>query len=68
MAYGFDSQVFLDGGPEIRAARARYARSTRSARAWRSLSEQSRLELIEQALDTPANDDWPDVSRTGGQA
>jgi len=60
MAYGFESRLFLENGPAIHAARARYARSTRTARAWREMSEAGRLELIEQALDKPANDDMPD--------
>jgi hypothetical protein len=60
MAYGFESQLFLENGPAIHAERARYARSTQTARVWRSLNEASRLELIERALDKPANDDMPD--------
>ncbi len=60
MAYDFESRLFLENGPAIHAARAGYARSSRTARAWRELSESSRLELIEQALDKPANDDLPD--------
>jgi hypothetical protein len=67
MAYGFESRLFLDDGPEVRAGRARHARS---ASAWRDLSEQSRLDLVEQALGKPANDDWPEqpVPRSGEQA
>ena len=60
MAYDFESRLFLENGPAIHAARARYARSSRTTRAWRELSEASRLEMIEQALDKPANDDMPD--------
>jgi hypothetical protein len=60
MAYGFESRLFLENGPAIHAARARYARSSRTARAWREMNETSRLEMIEQALDKPANDDMPD--------
>jgi len=60
MAYGFESRLFLENGPAIHAARARYARLSRTARAWREMSETSRLEMIEQALDKPANDDMPD--------
>ena len=59
MAYGFESRLFLENGPAIHAARARYARSSRTARAWREMNETSRLEMIEQALDKPANDDMP---------
>ena len=60
MAYGFESRLFLENGPAIHAARARLARSSHSARAWRELTEKSRLELVEKALDKPANDDLPD--------
>jgi hypothetical protein len=60
MAYGFEGRLFLENGPAIHAARARYARSSSTARAWRSMSETNRLELIEKALDKPANDDLPD--------
>ena len=60
MAYGFESRLFLENGPAIHAERARYARSSRTARAWRDLNQQSRLELIEDALNKPANDDRPD--------
>ncbi len=60
MAYGFESPLFLEDGPAVRAERARYARSSRTARGWRSLNPQSRLELIEDALRKPANDDMPD--------
>ena len=60
MAYGFESRLFLENGPAIHAERARYARSSRTARAWRDLNQQSRLELIEDALNKPANDDMPD--------
>ena len=60
MAYDLQSRLFLENGPAIHAARARFARSSRTARAWRQLSETSRLELIEQALHKPVNDDMPD--------
>ena len=60
MAYDLESRLFLEDGPAIHAARARFARSSRTARAWRKLSETGRLELIEQALHKPANDDMPD--------
>ncbi|HET7709150.1 MAG TPA: hypothetical protein VFK50_06400 [Sphingomicrobium sp.] len=66
MAYGVESLLFLDG----REARTGRARHSRSARAWRGLSEQSRLELVEKALGKPANDDWPEqtVPRPGERA
>ncbi|HEX6218779.1 MAG TPA: hypothetical protein VFZ35_05855 [Sphingomicrobium sp.] len=59
MAYGIGGPLFLGSSPAIHAERAQFARSSRSARAWRALSEQSRLELIEKALENAANDDEP---------
>ena len=60
MAYGFESRLFLENGPAIDAARARFARSTQTARVWRTLNESSRLELVETTLRKAANDDMPD--------
>ena len=60
MAYGLESRMFLGNDPAISAGRARYARSSGSARAWRILNEANRLELVEKALERPANDDMPD--------
>ena len=56
MAYGFEARLFLENGPAIHAERARWARSTR---AWRTLDDQHRLDLVEQSLK-PANDPLPD--------
>ena len=60
MAYGFESRLFLGNGPAIHAERARFARSTQTARMWRGLNHASRLELVEKTLAKPANDDMPD--------
>lgn len=60
MAYAFEAGLFLENGPAIHAERARKSRSTRLARAWKSLSNESRLEIVEKALRAPANDDLPD--------
>ena len=60
MAYGLESPLLLAESPAIHADRARFARSASTARAWRALNPQSRLELIEKALEKPANDDMPD--------
>jgi hypothetical protein len=60
MAYGFEGRLFLEDGPAIQAERARHARSTQTARVWRSLNEASRLELVEKTLKRAANDDMPD--------
>ena len=56
MAYGFEARLFLENGPAIHAERARWARSTR---VWRSLDEERRIGLVEEALK-PANDRLPD--------
>lgn len=60
MAYGLEGRLLLEDGPAIHAGRADFARSARAARAWRDLSAQTRLELVERALEKPANDDMPD--------
>jgi len=60
MAYGFEGRLFLEDGPAVHAERARYPRSTQTARVWRSLNEASRLELVEKTLKRAANDDMPD--------
>jgi hypothetical protein len=55
MAYGIESRLFLGNDAE----RASLARSASTARTWRALNAASRLELIERALERPANDDMP---------
>ena len=60
MAYDFEARLFLENGPAIHAERARQARSTRVAKAWRQLTEDSRLAMVDQALRAPANDVMPD--------
>ena len=60
MAYGLEGRLFLADDPAIHARRARHARSSSTARAWRILNEANRLELVEKALERPANDDMPD--------
>jgi hypothetical protein len=53
MAYGLSPRVFIEDGPELQVAALKARHST--ARAWRTLDEAHRLELIERAL-APAND------------
>lgn len=56
MAYGIDPLLFVEDGPAIQAAKAAAAhRSARFGR-WRVLDSDHRLEAVEQALKTPAND------------
>lgn len=57
MAYGFNPRLFLENGPVIRAAEARARSSSAPFHAWRSFDRERRLQLIEQALRVPANDD-----------
>ncbi len=60
MAYDFQARLFLENGPAIHAERARWARSTRAHQAWRDLNEERRLEAIDKALKSAANDQLPD--------
>jgi hypothetical protein len=53
MTYGLSTRAFIEDGPTEQVAQADALRST--ARAWRTLDEAHRLELIEKALK-PAND------------
>ena len=60
MAYGLNPQMFVENGPTIQAAGALARSSTMAFRAWRGLSEDGRLELVDKALSKPANDDLVD--------
>jgi hypothetical protein len=53
MAYGLRTRAPVEGGPVEEVAEAKSSRP--AARSWQTLSEASRLELIEQALKA-AND------------
>jgi hypothetical protein len=53
MTYGHSTRAFIEDGPAAQAIQAQASRST--ARFWRALDADRRLELIEQALK-PAND------------
>jgi len=53
MAYGLDTDAFIENGPAVQAIRAQSVNST--ARSWRALNPERRLALIEKALN-PAND------------
>ena len=59
MAYGLDHRLFVENGPAVTAAEAHGARSSAIYRAWRELSPQRRLDIVERALK-PANDDTVD--------
>jgi len=53
MTYGHSTRAFIEQGPVEQVAKADALRST--ARAWRTLNEAHRLQLVERAL-CPAND------------
>jgi hypothetical protein len=53
MAYGLDTDAFIENGPAVQAIRAQSINST--ARTWRALNPERRLALVEKALN-PAND------------
>ena len=53
MTYGLNSAAFVENGPAEAALDMQATRST--ARAWRALDRERRLNLIERALK-PAND------------
>lgn len=57
MAYGFNPRLFLENGPAIRANQALARSSSIPFQAWKSFDRERRLQLIEQALRVPANDD-----------
>ena len=60
MTYGHSPRAFIEDGPEAQALQVRASHST--ARSWFALEPDLRLELVEQALRSPANDmidDYP---------
>ena len=56
MTYGHSIRAFIEDGPVEQVAKVDAVRTT--ARAWRTLDEAHRLQLIERALCT-ANDSFP---------
>jgi len=57
MTYGLNPQLFVEDGPAVQAANAALAHNfARYRRRWRSLDSGHRLELVEKALRSPAND------------
>ncbi len=60
MAYDFEAQLFLEDGPAIHAERARGSRSPGARKAWRELNQERRLEAIDRALKSAANDQFLD--------
>jgi hypothetical protein len=56
MTYGLNPRLFVENGPAVEARRASTRSSTAGFRAWRSLSENGRIALVDRALQAPAND------------
>jgi len=56
MTYGLDLGLFVENGPAQQAADAAAARPARRLVAWRKLSADGRLRIVEGALRAPAND------------
>jgi hypothetical protein len=60
MTYGFNLGLFAGSGPTIDREHGRTPSSSRAFRVWRSLDEDRRLNLVEEALAATANDDHAD--------
>ena len=56
MAYGLNRRLFIENGPAVEADRARQLRSSDGFRAWRKLHSDTRFDLVDRALKSPAND------------
>lgn len=56
MPYTLDRRLFLEDGPAIKAANIVSARNFAALRSWRRLDFDRRLDVVERALATPAND------------
>ena len=60
MAYDLDRQQLIGSGSAVQAATALSRSSAVAYRVWRSLSEERRLALVDEALSASANDDLID--------
>ncbi len=60
MAYGLNPRLFVENGPTIEAARSRQLSSTDGYRVWRNLRSEIRIELVDRALKSAANDEGID--------
>jgi len=56
MTYALDRGLFIEDGPAIQAANAAAARPTARLLGWKRLDASRRLQVIERALKSPAND------------
>ena len=60
MAYGLNPRLFVENGPALQASGVLARSSTNAFRAWRKLSPDGRLALVDKALARPANDNLAD--------
>ena len=56
MAYGLDTELFIENGPAVLAANSARLRPASRFLRWRMLDTKDRLEVVERALEAPAND------------
>ncbi|HET9810551.1 MAG TPA: hypothetical protein VFP53_02500 [Sphingomicrobium sp.] len=56
MTYGLSPTLFVEDGPAVHAVANAAERRSDRFRAWRNLDSTHRLELIERAMNAPAND------------
>lgn len=56
MAYRLNRRLFIENGAAVTAADALSRTSASAFRAWRGLNSDGRLEAVERALNSPAND------------
>ena len=56
VTYGLNPRLFLENGPALQAAAAHARSSSDAYRAWAGLDAKHRLELVEKALHSAAND------------
>lgn len=62
MTYRLDHGLFLEDGPAMHAAKIASANNFVRFGSWRQLDPDRRLDLVEKALEAPANDlvdDYP---------
>jgi hypothetical protein len=55
MAYGLEQRPFVENGPAITAAKVQPERAAAVYRAWRKLSADSRLAIVERKLSASAD-------------
>lgn len=56
MTYGLSRALFVEDGPAIQAANSAATRTSTRFLLWRKLDAKNRLEVVECALKSPAND------------